>query len=86
MPPLPRSSDGASFVPPTQQQSTSSIAYTSPANPSYRLTPAELTQLRSGRPNARGDTVYFKPSFIDGNPWKALQDIAREERRVKNET
>jgi hypothetical protein len=59
--------------------------YTSPTNPSYGLTPTELTELRSGRPNARGDTVYFKPDFINENPWKALQDIAREEQGVRNE-
>jgi hypothetical protein len=84
MQPLPHSSDGAGFARPTQQQSTSSFAYTSPTNPNYSLAPTDLTQLRSGRPNVRGDTVYFKPSFIDENPWKALQDIARGERGARN--
>ena len=61
-------------------------AYTSPSNPGYNLTPSDLQALRSGRPDARGDTVYFKPGFIDDNPWKALQETARAERGLRNES
>jgi hypothetical protein len=60
-------------------------AYTSPSNPSYKLTASELNALRMGRPNARGDTVFFKPGFIDENPWKVLHHASREERGVRNE-
>lgn len=65
---------------------TSNIAYTSPSNPSYQLTASELNALRAGRPNARGDTVFFKPGFIDENPWKALYDVSRRERAARNES
>lgn len=60
-------------------------AYTSPSNPSYKLTASELNALRMGRPNARGDTVFFKPGFIDENPWKVLHHASREELGVRNE-
>jgi hypothetical protein len=60
-------------------------AYTSPSNPSYKLTASELNALRVGWPNARGDTVFFKPGFIDENPWKVLHHASREERGVRNE-
>jgi hypothetical protein len=29
--------------------------------------------------------VFFKPGFIDENPWKALYDVSRREREVRNE-
>jgi hypothetical protein len=29
--------------------------------------------------------VFFKPGFIDENPWKTLQEIAREEGGLGNE-
>lgn len=88
MQPLPRRSDRtnttSAFARPTQS-STSGIAYVSQANPAYRLTHSGLNLLRNGKPNDRGDTVFFQPDFIDENPWKTLQDVASEERDVRNE-
>ena len=96
MQPLPLPSSSASVEPhlhPTSyfahpnQPSSSDIAYTSPTSPDYKLTSAELNALRNGRLNARGDMVFFKPGFIDENPWKALQEqeVARVDRVVRNE-
>jgi hypothetical protein len=64
---------------------TPHTSYISPSNTSYQLTASELNALRAGRPNARGDTVFFKPGFVDENPWKRLHEMAREERGVRDE-
>lgn len=62
---------------PASSNRTSSIpiAYKSPTNPNYTLTSAALTALSSGRRNATGDTVHFKPGFVDPDPWKGLKEM-----------
>jgi len=51
-------------------------AYTNP-NSGISLTRQELSELRNGKKNEKGDLVYFQPSFVDPNPWSGLKKASR---------
>jgi hypothetical protein len=40
-------------------------------------TRAELDEWQNGKVNKRGDKVYFKPGFVDEDPWARLKNGGR---------
>jgi hypothetical protein len=46
--------------------------YTNPVT-GISFTHQELNDLRFGKVNEKGDLVYFKPSFVDLDPWAKLK-------------
>ena len=62
-----------------RNQRSDQIAYTSPFTGATLTRPELETLARGEKTNARGDPVYFKPSFIDPDPWA----IFRKKRELK---
>ena len=62
-----------------RNQQSDQIAYTSPFTGATLTRPELETLARGEKTNARGDPVYFKPSFIDPDPWA----IFRKKRELK---
>jgi hypothetical protein len=57
----------------TSSSSYSEVAYTNPVT-GISFTRRELYQYAQGqKKNEKGDVVFFRPSFIDEDPWKHLR-------------
>ncbi|KAJ9610764.1 hypothetical protein H2200_005541 [Cladophialophora chaetospira] len=53
-------------------QNQYAYAFTSPQT-EIAYTRQELQELMNGKVNERGDKVYFKPGFVDEDPWSRLR-------------
>ncbi|OCT47192.1 hypothetical protein CLCR_02693 [Cladophialophora carrionii] len=57
---------------PTRQQAI--CVFTSPET-GISYTKQELDEWSRGKLNDQGDKVYFKPGFVDADPWSRLRGV-----------
>jgi hypothetical protein len=65
----------------TQPHTSRAEGYTNPVT-GISFTHAELEELAYGKVNKHGIKVYFKPGFVNDDPWWRLKERRKEERTV----